>query len=41
MKREINLQEINRAEAFDHVQMDGGHASKFLQRLQNEINKLK
>ena len=26
---------------FHHVQMDGGHAAKFLQRLQNEINKLK
>ena len=23
---------------FHHVQMDGGHAAKFLQRLQNEIN---
>ena len=26
---------------FHHVQMDGAHAAKFLQRLQNEINKLK
>ena len=26
---------------FHHVQMDGGHAAKFLQRLQNKINKLK
>ena len=26
---------------FHHVQMDGGHAAKFLQRLQNAINKLK
>lgn len=26
---------------FHHVQMDGGHAVKFLQRLQEEINKLK
>ena len=26
---------------FHHVQMDGGHAAKFLQRLQDEINKLK
>jgi len=26
---------------FHHVQMDGGHAAKFLQCLQNEINKLK
>jgi len=25
---------------FHHVQMDGGHAVKFLQRLQDEINKL-
>ena len=25
---------------FHHVQMDGGHAARFLQRLQNEINKL-
>ena len=25
---------------FHHVQMDGGHAAKFLQRLQGEINKL-
>ena len=25
---------------FHHVQMDGGHAAKFLQRLQEEINKL-
>ena len=25
---------------FHHVQMDGGHAAKFLQRLQDEINKL-
>jgi chloramphenicol O-acetyltransferase type A len=24
---------------FHHVQMDGGHAAKFLQRLQDEINK--
>ena len=26
---------------FHHVQMDGGHAAKFLQRLQDEINKLR
>ncbi len=26
---------------FHHVQMDGGHAAKFLQRLQDEINNLK
>ena len=26
---------------FHHVQMDGGHAARFLERLQNEINKLK
>ena len=26
---------------FHHVQMDGGHAARFLQRLQDEINKLK
>ena len=26
---------------FHHVQMDGGHAVRFLQRLQDEINKLK
>ena len=26
---------------FHHVQMDGGHAAKFLQRLQDEINKSK
>lgn len=26
---------------FHHAQMDGGHAAKFLQRLQNAINKLK
>ena len=26
---------------FHHVQMDGGHAAKFLQRLQDEIKKLK
>ncbi|MBQ6062596.1 MAG: chloramphenicol acetyltransferase [Prevotella sp.] len=26
---------------FHHVQMDGGHATRFLQRLQDEINKLK
>ena len=26
---------------FHHVQMDGGHASKFLQRLQDEINRVK
>ena len=26
---------------FHHVQMDGGHAEKFLQRLQDEINNLK
>ena len=25
---------------FHHVQMDGGHAARFLQHLQNEINKL-
>ena len=25
---------------FHHVQMDGGHAARFLQQLQNEINKL-
>ncbi len=25
---------------FHHVQMDGGHAAKFLQRLQHEINKV-
>lgn len=25
---------------FHHVQMDGGHAARFLQRLQHEINKL-
>ena len=25
---------------FHHVQMDGGHAARFLQRLQNEINNL-
>ena len=25
---------------FHHVQMDGGHAARFLQRLQNEISKL-
>ena len=25
---------------FHHVQMDGGHTARFLQRLQNEINKL-
>ena len=25
---------------FHHVQMDGGHAAKFLQRLQDEINKV-
>ena len=26
---------------FHHVQMDGGHAARFLERLQNEINKMK
>jgi chloramphenicol O-acetyltransferase len=72
MKREINPQESNRAEAFSmwmsspmpmvmwgkyrqglfktilpvsfqfhHVQMDGGQAATFLQRLQDEINKLR